>query len=328
MNYSYLILFATSLIFSLITGKCLISILKSINAKQIIREDGPSSHIAKKSQTPTIGGLIFLIPVFLITLVYSILKKDFLTLNLSVVLCTTFVMALLGFIDDYLKIRKKHNKGISGWIKLLIQLVVSYLIFHIYKEGGSLFYLLWFFFVRGNEGTIRSNKLLIIFLLVDIYALTDGLDGLLGSITLTGLLGFFILFYHTGKFELLIFSVIFFGTLVGFLYFNWYPAKVFMGDTGSLAIGGAIGSLAIVSGAELFLICFATIPILEALSVIFQVISCKYSKKFFGVDKRLFKMAPLHHHFELVGWKETNIVTRFCMFQIICVLIGIVLIMS
>lgn len=314
MNYSYLILFATSLIFSLITGKCLISILKSINAKQIIREDGPSSHIAKKSQTPTIGGLIFLIPVFLITLVYSVLKKDFLTLNLSVVLCATFVMALLGFIDDYLKIRKKHNKGISGWIKLLIQLVVSYLIFHIYKEGGSLFYLLWFFFVIAGS----SNS----------YNLTDGLDGLLGSITLTGLLGFFILFYHTGKFELLIFSVIFFGALVSFLYFNWYPAKVFMGDTGSLAIGGAIGSLAIVSGAELFLICFATIPILEALSVILQVISYKYSKKFLGVNKRLFKMAPLHHHFELIGWKETDIVKRFCMFQIICVLIGIVLIMS
>ena len=314
MNHNYLILFTISLILSLVTGKILIPILKSINAKQIIREDGPSSHIAKKSQTPTIGGLIFLIPVFLITLTFFVLKKDFLTLDLIVVLCTTLIMATLGFIDDYLKVRKKHNKGISGWIKLLIQLLVSYSIFHIYKEGAGFFYLLWFFFVIAGA----SNS----------YNLTDGLDGLLGSVTLAGLLGFFVLFYNLGKFELLTFAVIFFGALIGFLYFNWHPAKVFMGDTGSLAIGGAIGSLAIVSRAELFLICFATIPILEALSVILQVISYQYSKKFLGVDKRLFKMAPLHHHFELIGWKETAIVKRFFVFQIVCSLIGILLILS
>ncbi len=314
MNYSYLILFTISLIFSLITGKFLIPILKSINAKQTIREDGPSSHITKKSQIPTIGGLLFLIPLFLITLTLYLLKKDFLTLDLIVVLCTTFVMALLGFIDDYLKVRKKHNKGISGWIKLLIQLLVSYLIFHIYKEGESFFYLLWFFFVIAGA----SNS----------YNLTDGLDGLLGSITLVGLLGFFVLFYHLGKFELLTFSVIFFGALVSFLYFNWHPAKIFMGDTGSLAIGGAIGSLAIVSRAELFLIFFSTIPILEALSVILQVISYKYSKKFLRVDKRLLKMAPIHHHFELIGWKEIDIVKRFVALQVVCTLIGILILIK
>lgn len=307
------ILFIISLIFSLIIGNFFIPILKSINAKQAIREDGPSLHVAKKSQTPTIGGLIFLIPVFFITLILCIRKKDFLTMDLTVVLCTTFTMAALGFIDDYLKIRKKHNKGISGWIKLLIQLLVSFSLFCIYKEA-NFFYLLWFFFVIAGA----SNS----------YNLTDGLDGLLGSIALASFLGFFALFYHTGKLELLTFSFIFSAALVGFLYFNRHPAKVFMGDTGSLAIGGAIGSLAIASRAELFLIFFAAIPILEALSVILQVISFKYSKKFLGVDKRLFKMAPLHHHFELIGWKETDIVKRFFVFQVICTLIGILLIMS
>ncbi len=308
------ILLITSLIFSFITGKVLIPILKSINAKQTIREDGPSLHITKKSQTPTIGGLIFLIPVFFIILTFCIIKKDFLTMDLAIVLCTTFVMAVLGFIDDYLKVKKKHSKGISGWIKLLIQFLVSISIFFIYKEGNSYLYLIWFFFVVAGS----SNS----------YNLTDGLDGLLGSITLASFFGFLVLFYYTGKFELLTFSVIFFGALIGFLYFNWHPAKVFMGDTGSLAIGGAIGSLAIASRAELFLICFATIPILEALSVILQVISYQYSKRFLGTDKRLFKMAPLHHHFELLGWKETDIVKRFFVFQVICVLIGILLILS
>ena len=308
------ILFIISLALSLIIGKILIPVLKSFNIKQIIREDGPSSHITKKSQIPTFGGLIFLIPLFLVTLVMCTIKKDLLTLDLMVVLCITFVMATLGFIDDYLKVRKKHNKGISGWIKLLIQLLVSFSVFYIYKEGASFFYLLWFFFVIAGAGNS--------------YNLTDGLDGLLGSITLASLIGFFVLFYHTGKFELLTFSFIFFGALIGFLYFNLHPAKIFMGDTGSLAIGGAIGLLSIVSKAELLLICFATIPIFEALSVILQVISYKYSKRFFGIDKRLFKMAPLHHHFELIGWKETDIVKGFFIFQILCVVIGIILILN
>ena len=306
---SNFILFVVSLILSLIIGSFLIPVLKSIKVKQNIRKDGPSSHITKKSQTPTIGGLIFLIPVFFASSVLCIIKKDFLTLNLSVVLCTTFIMAVLGFIDDYLKVKKKHNKGVSGWIKLLIQFLVSFSIFYIYKEGNNVLYLLWFFFIIAGA----SNS----------YNLTDGLDGLLGSIALASLFGFFILFHHTARFELLTFSAIFFGALVGFLCFNRHPAKVFMGDTGSLAIGGAIGSLAITSKAEFMLIFFAFIPILEALSVILQVISYQYSKKFLGIDKRLFKMAPLHHHFELIGWKETDIVKRFFFVQLICTVIGI-----
>ena len=308
------ILFTISFVFSLIIGRFLIPILKSINAKQIIRKDGPSSHITKKSQIPTIGGLIFLIPVFFITLILCTLKKDLLTLDLRIVLCTIFIMGSLGFVDDYLKVRKKHNKGISGWIKLLIQLLVSCLIFHLYKEGACFLYLIWFFFIIAGA----SNS----------YNLTDGLDGLLTSVTLAGVLGFFVLFYRSGRFELLTFSIIFFGALAGFLYFNRYPAKVFMGDTGSLAIGGAVGSLAIASKAELFLIFFAAIPILEALSVILQVISYQYSKRFLGVDKRLFKMAPLHHHFELIGWKETDIVKRFFIFQTVCTLIGIYILLK
>lgn len=309
------ILFIGSLVLSLITGKFLIPILKSLNAKQSIREDGPSSHIRLKSHTPTIGGLIFLIPILLIVLVLCSIKRDFLTVDLVVVICTTFIMAVLGFVDDYLKVRKKHNKGVSGWLKLLIQFLVAFSIFYIYKEERSnILYFFWFFFIIAGA----SNS----------YNLTDGLDGLLGSISLVSFIGFLVLFQQAGNHELSAFSMIFFGALVGFLFFNKYPAKVFMGDTGSLAIGGAIGSLAIASRIEHVLIFFAFIPIIEALSVILQVASYQYSKRCLGVDKRLFKMAPLHHHFELVGWKETDVVNRFFIVQVIITLIGIFLIKS
>ena len=228
-------------------------------------------------------------------------------------LFTTAIMMFLGFFDDILKVLKKHNKGISGWLKLLIQLLVSLIIYLKYKEGAGLFYLIWVFFIISGA----SNS----------YNLTDGLDGLLTKVSLLSFLGFIVLFFQTGKPELVYLSLIFCGSLLGFLYFNKHPAKIFMGDTGSLAIGGAIGSMAIVSRSELYLILFATIPILEALSVILQVASCQFSKRFLGKDIRIFKMTPLHHHFELIGWKETMIVNRFFIFQAICVALGIVILL-
>ena len=308
----YLCLFLISLIASLILGNPLIKIFKSVGAKQFIRDAGPKSHIKEKFKVPTIGGVIFLIPLFILSTTLFLVRKDLHTLDLTVVLSTTFIMAVLGFVDDYLKIIKKQNKGVSGWIKLFIQLLVSLVIARIYNEEAGLIYLIWAFFIISGA----SNS----------YNLTDGLDGLLTSISLTSLFGFFFLLSQYNKIELSYFIVIFLGSLLGFLYFNKYPAKVFMGDTGSLAIGGAIGSLAIVSRSELYLICFATIPIIEALSVILQVASCQLSKRFLGVDKRIFKMTPLHHHFELCGWKEVDIVKTFFIFQVVCVVIGILLI--
>ena len=309
--FYYLALVLISFGSSLILGKPLINLLNSFSAKQTIREDGPLDHITKKAQIPTIGSLIFLIPTFLITFGICFLKKEFQTLDLLSVAGITFLMAILGLSDDLIKILKKQNKGISGWLKLFIQFMASLVIFYLYKEDKSLIYLIWIFFIIAGA----SNS----------YNLTDGLDGLLASITISSLLGFLFLTFSLGKTELLSFLVILSGSISGFLYFNKYPAKVFMGDTGSLAIGGLVGSLAVILKSELYLICFAAIPILETLSVILQVASCQLSKKFLGVDKRIFKMAPLHHHFELCGWKETLIVKRFLVFQLICVLIGILI---
>ena len=309
----YLFLLIIPLLISLLSGNPLIRLLKSLNARQTIREDGPKEHIKKKSQVPTIGGVIFLIPAFLSIFVIFLAKKELQTIDLLIVIGSTFVMAMLGFIDDYLKVMKKHNKGISGWIKLFIQFVVSLVIYYKYNSGIGIVYLIWGFFIIAGA----SNS----------YNLTDGLDGLLGSISFISLIGFSFLFYRLGQTELLYFSIVLSGSLLGFLYFNKHPAKVFMGDTGSLALGGAIGSMAMVTHTELYLICFATIPIIEALSVILQVLSCQLSKKFLGEDRRIFKMAPLHHHFELIGWSETQIVSRFILFQLACSGIGIFIVL-
>ena len=314
MKSFYLYLFLLALFCSFILGKFLIPVLKSLKIRQFIRKDGPPSHHTTKSQVPTIGGLIFFIPLFIITLITVLVRKDFLSLDLIILLSATFLMGAVGFIDDFFKITKKQNKGVSGWIKLLLQLFISVIIFYLYKKGESLIYILWLFFVIAGA----SNS----------YNLTDGLDGLAGSISVLSLCGCCFLLNYLGKYDLLIFTVVLTGAILGFLYYNWNPAKVFMGDTGSLAVGTAIGVIGVITKTELFLILFSTIPILEALSVILQVVSFQFSKKFMGVDKRIFKMAPLHHHFELCGWKEKEIVIRFVLFQAIFVAVGIILLMS
>jgi len=310
----YLLLLFITVIASISMGKPILNILKLLNAKQTIREDGPAHHITNKTKTPTMGGIIFLLPIFLINLIGLYTIQSFRSKELITVLLVTFILAILGFSDDFQKVLKKTNKGVSGWIKLFIQFIIALALFLIYKEENNLLYLAWLFFIIAGA----SNS----------YNLTDGLDGLLGSISIVSFLGFTVLLASIGKTELVIFSITFIGALIGFLYYNWHPAKVFMGDTGSLAIGGALGAMAIVTKHELFLIPFAIIPIIETLSVILQVLSFKLSKKFLGKDKRIFKMAPLHHHFELCGWSELCIVKRFTIFQLIFTLSGMFLIYS
>jgi len=308
----YFLLFLASVLSSLLLGKPVIKFLKRLSTVQTIREDGPTRHVQEKAHTPTIGALIFLIPVLSFSVLALYFSKEFRTLDFIVVFCTTLVLSFLGFLDDYLKVIKRHNKGVSGYIKLFVQLLISFVIFYLYKEERSILYFLLVYFVIAGA----SNS----------YNLTDGLDGLLASVSIASFIGFIVLLNLHAKFELLALSVLFLGSLIGFLFFNKYPAKVFMGDTGSLAIGGAIGSLALVTRSELYLAFFAAVPILEAVSVILQVTSCQLSKRFLGVDKRIFKMAPLHHHFELCGWTENTVVRRFFVFQLVCTLVGIGLI--
>ena len=308
MKYELIICFFLSLGITLLIGNSLIKFLQSFHIRQTIRTDGPKDHIKKKSNTPTIGGLIFLIPVVIFSCFVLLTRKNFQNLDFIIVFGVTLLMGFLGFIDDYLKVRKKQNKGISGWSKLFIQLVASIVICLFYKEGNWVIYLIWVFFIIAGS----TNS----------YNLTDGLDGLLTSVSIASFLGLFILLEGIGKISLSYFVIVFMGALCGFLYFNKNPAKVFMGDTGSLAIGGAIGSIAIVCRSEIFLAFFATIPIIEALSVILQVISSQTSRKLIGKDLRIFKMAPLHHHFELCGVSEKNIVRLFFTIQFVFVILG------
>lgn len=311
MKYDFIIYFLLSLGITLLIGNPLIRFLQTLNMKQTIRVDGPKEHIKKKSNIPTIGGLIFLIPLIIFSCFALLTQKTFLNLDFIVVVCSTITMGGLGFIDDYLKVTKKHNKGISGWTKLLIQLITSIIIVSLYyREGNWFVYLIWVFFIIAGA----TNS----------YNLTDGLDGLLASVSLASFIGLLILSEWIGKAELSYFVIVFMGALCGFLYFNKNPAKIFMGDTGSLAIGGAVGSIAIVCRSEIYLVFFATIPIVEALSVILQVISSQATRKFIGKDIRIFKMAPYHHHLELIGFSEKNIVRLFFIVQFLFVIVGTV----
>lgn len=306
------LLILISLVTSLLVGKAMIKVIRQYEFHQFIREEGPQSHKTTKSNTPTGGGLIFLIPTFIFSFLLYSLNKSFQTIDFLIVLFCTSSMFFIGFVDDFLKVQKKENKGISGWTKLAIQLILSVLIFYLYRNSGNILYFFWIFIIFA--GSCNS------------YNLTDGLDGLAAIISIIGLIGIAFLLHNMGKIELVSFSLILIGALLGFLYFNKHPAKIFMGDTGSLALGGAIGSLALVTNSELYLLLFAGVPVLEALSVICQVASCKISKKLTGQDKRILKMAPLHHHFELIGWKETDIVKKFSLFQLVLVIIGICII--
>ena len=314
MTSFYLFLLIISTIFSLIIGKPIIEFLKKLGVKQHIREEGPKDHKVTKSTTPSIGSLIFIIPVITITVIAWIIKKEFYSYDLLIILIITLIGFSTGLVDDLLKIFKKHNKGISGWSKLLIQFIVSLLLFYIYyKEEHGLFWLIWVFFIFAGA----TNS----------YNLTDGLDGLLTSISILSLVSLSIIFCLQSNYEVTAFMVIFIGSLIGFLYYNKYPAKIFMGDSGSLAIGSAIGAIAIATRTELYLIFFAVVPILEALSVIIQVISSQFSRRFLGKDIRIFKMTPIHHHFELLGWHETKVTRFFFLVQLLCSIIGIAFIL-
>lgn len=311
------------LIFILLSGGKYIDFLRRKYMGQYIREDGPQSH-QSKAGTPTAGGVLIMASFLLTVLVLAALKGGtFLTVPVLLVVGVTLVFALLGFVDDYMKIAKKHNKGVSGYTKLAVQvisgLLVGWVMLRQDPTGAvSLFGLT----------TVQLGILYPLFTAFVITAcsnalnLTDGLDGLAsGTATISFMCLFLILMFasQTPHPDLAMVSLILAGACMGFLYHNRYPARVFMGDTGSLALGGALGAIAVTARLEFWLTFLAAIFILEALSVILQVISFKTT------GKRIFRMSPLHHHFELGGWKETKVVFSFVTFQFLCCVLAVFL---
>ncbi|MDU1043822.1 phospho-N-acetylmuramoyl-pentapeptide-transferase [Peptoniphilus rhinitidis] len=313
----YLINILLGLIFSLIFGKILIPILKRLNAGQSIREDGPQSHLIK-SGTPTIGGIIFLSSTLITTFLIKNLK-----VSVFMIIFSTFAFGAVGFIDDYIKVVKKRNLGLRAYQKLILQIIVAVVLIIYQYNSKNMVTDVYIPFLKDYRSFGIFYIPFIIFVIVgtvNSVNLTDGLDGLSSSVTIICLLFFVICANKLNKPEIAIFSMTLAASLLGFLVFNKYPAKVFMGDTGSLALGGAISAIALLLNVPLILPIAGGIYFIETLSVIIQVVSFKTR------GKRVFLMAPLHHHYEQKGWHETKIVAVFCVIEIIlCVISYLIL---
>ncbi len=310
----YIICIISAFVLSLVTGPIFIPLLTRLKLGQMVRGDGPRSHLIKTG-TPTMGGLIIIVPAILVALAFS---KD---KDMLLAAVTTALFGMIGFVDDFLKIRNKRSLGLRAYQKIIAQLLVSvFLAFvasGISQVGTSVF-------IPFTGKFIDLGILYIPFIVfvlistVNCVNLTDGLDGLAGGTTVV-ILGFFSVIALAAKhIGLLVFTGALIGALLGFLRFNSHPAQVFMGDTGSLALGGAIAVLAVITKLPVFIPIIGAIYVLEGLSVIIQVIYFRYTG-----GKRLFKMAPLHHHFELSGWAESKIVAVFIIATIILSLIGL-----
>lgn len=297
-------------ILSIIAGLILIPILKKFKFGQTVSKMITERHQVKNG-TPTIGGLIFIIPTIITLLLLKLKGSIDISYNLLIILFVFIAYGVLGFADDYLKIKFHNNKGLSIMFKLLCQVAIALVFFYIYiTNGGSPTLeisslgvdidLRWFY------------GLFILFLLVgtsNAVNITDGLDGLCAGLSLIAFMAYGLLAWNArwmeGYQEVGIFCFVLVGTLIGFLVFNSHPAKVFMGDTGSLALGGALAATAILTKHELSLVLVGGVFVVETLSSLIQMISIVYFKK------KVFKMAPLHHHFEQLGWEERDIVKLF-----------------
>ncbi len=324
----------TSLVIALIIGPKTIQQLVKYQIGQNIRDDGPESHFSKAG-TPTMGGLLILIAVIVSTLCWADLSSKF----IWIVLLVTTAFGIIGFVDDYIMLILKRSKGLSARAKYLSQsligLAVAIYLFYTAQTSGEtqliipvfknlIFDLEWWMFIPLVYLVIVGTS--------NAVNLTDGLDGLaiMPTVMVGGALGVFAYFtgnkvfaeylsipYISGTGELVVFATSLVGAGLGFLWFNTYPAQVFMGDVGSLALGAALGTMAVLVRQELVLFIMGGVFVLETVSVIMQVASFKTT------GKRIFKMAPIHHHFELKGWPEPKVIVRFWIVTVILVLIGL-----
>ncbi|EOR26731.1 MULTISPECIES: phospho-N-acetylmuramoyl-pentapeptide-transferase [Clostridium] len=301
-------------IISLVLGPITIPMLRRLKFGQNIRKEGPQSHL-KKAGTPTIGGVIFIISTAIVMVVMRFNPTD----EAMIALYSLLAFGFIGFLDDILKIVKKENEGLKAWQKMLLLVIFSTAIavYGYVNLGTSLR-------IPFIDTKIPLGILYIPFVIV-YYAgatnavnLTDGLDGLASTVSVLVLTFFAVVAFIMKHESLAVFSIVLAGGLLGFLKFNAYPAKVFMGDTGSLAIGGAVATIALVLELPLVLFIVGGIYVFETISVILQVSSYKLR------GKRLFKMAPIHHHFEQEGWSETKIVTVFAIVTVILSFIGFI----
>ncbi len=310
-------------ILSIITGLILIPILRKNKIGQSTSKLINERHI-KKDGTPTLGGLIFIIPSILSLILLYIRGSINLNHNIVITVFVFLAYALMGFLDDFLKIKYHNNKGLSIKVKFICQLLIAVVFYAIYKYNGGLTDLtISLFGFKIQLGYFFG--LFILFLLVgttNAVNITDGLDGLCGGLSVMAFLSYGVIawgsYWIVGYQEIAIFCFILVGALLGFLVFNTHPAKVFMGDTGSLSLGGALATVAILTRHEMSLAIIGGVFVIETLSSLIQIISIR---KF---NKRIFLRAPLHHHFEQLGWLETDIVKMFWIFGFMLGMLGII----
>ncbi|BAK81319.1 phospho-N-acetylmuramoyl-pentapeptide-transferase [Candidatus Arthromitus sp. SFB-rat-Yit] len=310
-----------SFVLAYILGKGLIPILHRMKYGQSIREEGPQSHF-KKQGTPTMGGLIFILATTVVTILYSVFFAETSDGEEFIALSIFLAFGFIGFLDDYLKILRKNNLGLRAYQKMFFLILITLGIYLVTKDYEDLKVI----YIPFLNGYINLSYFYVPFLFIyftgvtNAVNLTDGLDGLATTVTIIVLLFLFVIGFMFGKIHLSVFAFILVGALMAFLIFNINPAKVFMGDTGSLALGGAVAAIAFILKIEFVLVFVGIIYVIETLSVIIQVLVYKCTKK------RVFKMAPIHHHFEHLGWSENKIVCVFGAITLIaCILSWIVL---
>ena len=304
-----------SFIFSLILGPIFIPILHKLKFGQNIRKEGPKSH-QKKAGTPTMGGIIFFISVAATILIMGPSFTD----PKMIILYSFLAFGFIGFLDDMLKIIHKDNLGLKAGQKMILLLIFSVaLAVYGYKNIGTDILIPLGSGFKLNLGLLYIPFVIIYYAAVtNAVNLTDGIDGLATSVTIIVLTFFTIVAFKTGQKDVAIFSIALCGALLGFLKYNAFPAKIFMGDTGSLALSGAVGTIALMLKMELWVVIVGLMYVVETLSVIIQVTSFKMT------GKRVFKMAPIHHHFEQCGWSEVKIVTIFSLVTAVLCIIGFI----
>ena len=299
-----------------VIGYFLLPVLRALKAGQSIREVGPTWH-NYKAGTPMMGGLMFIFAAILCLLVGLISMEDY---TVFYVIGLALCFGLVGFLDDFFKLKYKRNLGLTSLQKAMLQMAVSALYLYILYKQGVMSAQLYIPFV---DLSVQIHPLVYIFFAmfvmvgcVNAVNLTDGVDGLSSTVTIPVMVFFAAVAVAKGKYDLALLPASLVGGLIAYLFYNWHPAKVFMGDTGSLFLGGVVCALAFALDMPLILILVGLVYIVETLSVILQV---GYFKLTHG--KRLFKMAPIHHHFEMCGWKEERIVLTFAAVScVMCIL--------
>jgi phospho-N-acetylmuramoyl-pentapeptide-transferase len=328
------------LVLSFILGPRIIKMLQKHQLGEAKKMDGPKSHWSKAG-TPTMGGIILILSVVIPVLLWADIKSIYIVL----ILTGTILLSGVGFLDDYLKVVKKYPNGLIARYKLLGQIIVGLIV-------GCAIYFSPQFAGINSVTTVPFLKdvnfdfsfmyiPVVVFIITatsNAVNLTDGLDGLAIGVTTIVMLALAVISYISGNAiysdylniiylpgsgELTVFVAALVGASLGFLWYNFYPAQVFMGDTGSLALGGAFGILAVLIKKELLIPILGGIFFLETISVILQRLYFKYTKKKYGEGRRVFKMAPIHHHFEMIGWPEPKIVIRFYIIAIILAIISL-----